>query len=198
MASEVEICNLALNHLGGYRIQSLEDRNKQANFCKNLYPSLRDTVLEAHDWTFARKRITLALLSDESFDGWTYAYQLPNDCLNPRLIHNSVSNSEQDKIEFELVGNEAKNRRIILTNQVDAVLIYTAQTTDANMFSATFKDALAWLMASYLAVPLLGKANLQSQFFELYEISIGRARSSSANKGSKKPDDKNDYVEARL
>ena len=44
---------------------------------------------------------------------------------------------------------------IILTNEPDAVLLFTARVTDPARFSALFTDALVFLLASYLAGPVL-------------------------------------------
>ena len=68
MASVVDICNLALAHLGDdATISSIDppEGSAQAEHCKRFYTSARDTLLQLHPWNFASKRIALAELGDE-------------------------------------------------------------------------------------------------------------------------------------
>ena len=63
MASEVEICNLALAHLGDEAtVASIDppEGSAQAEHCQRFYPVSRNSLLEMHDWAFATKRATLA------------------------------------------------------------------------------------------------------------------------------------------
>ena len=59
MASEVDICNLALSHLGDTAtIASLDppEGSAQAEHCARFYPIARDSLLEMHAWGFATSR----------------------------------------------------------------------------------------------------------------------------------------------
>lgn len=129
MASEVSICNLALNHIGAYAIASLSDATKEARDCNTLYSYARDSVLRDHKWAFATKRLTLALLTD-TYSGWDYAYQYPTDCLiayeiyneygdNSRQVYDSETDSyvSSGKIEFEICAASSLTSKVILTNK---------------------------------------------------------------------------------
>lgn len=207
---EVAICNLALSHLGAYPIQALTESTKEARECKRLYATARDSTLEAHDWSFARKSKVLGLLV-QTYPGWTYAYEWPSDCIAPRKIYDpsgdtadgTALNRETDqidiigKIEFDVGANDALNRRVILTNEEDATLIYTAKVTDANMFSPGFIDALSWRLASDLALPLRADGNLQKAHFNQFRLIVGQSQSSNANAAHKRPDSSSSFTRAR-
>ena len=63
MASEVEICNLALSHLGDTATVASSDPpegSAQAEHCARFYPIARDALLEMQNWKFATRRATLA------------------------------------------------------------------------------------------------------------------------------------------
>ena len=180
MASKVQICNLALSRIGARRIQSLSDSIKEARECTAHYDFARDAVLEDHDWTFARKRLTLALLSD-TYSGWEYAYQYPSDCVIARHIYNDTGadtgtsyDIDSDryeplgKTEFEIVSSEDKDYRVILTNKEDAELRYTARVTDANLYSAKFVSALAFRLAAELAIPIRSDSKLAQSVMKSY------------------------------
>jgi len=209
MASEVGVCNLGVNHINAYPFESFEDRQKEARQCKLIYESLRDEVLAAFDWSFARKRATLSLNGD-SVDDWDYVYQWPIDCLEPRKIStatgygtSTVYNDSTGlydtvgEVEFEIGANSSLNERAIMTDQEGAVLIYTAKVTDANMFSPTFVTAFSYRIAAALAVSVKGDQRLKETMYNLYLRHIGSAQAGNANAGFKKPDNSSSFTRAR-
>ena len=69
MASEVDICNLALAHLGdSATVASINppEGSAQAEMCQRFYPIARDSLLEMHNWGFATRRKALAQLNNTS------------------------------------------------------------------------------------------------------------------------------------
>jgi hypothetical protein len=196
MASVVDVCNLALSHIGKYHIASLQDARKEALECRTLYPRARNSTLRDFDWNFARKRIILAQLVD-TFAGWDYAYQYPTDCLRALQIFNTASDSAVDQIPFEIGVNEGLSGRVILTDQEEAILIYTAAVEDPNVFDDVFIDALSYRLAADLALPLRGDPQVQQAMLNIYGSLLGRAQATNANERHKTPDDANYFVDAR-
>jgi hypothetical protein len=81
MASVVDICNLALAHLGdNATIASIDppEGSAQAEHCQRFYPIARDTLLEMHSWSFSTKRAYGAEV-ENTWSMWEYAYAMPND-----------------------------------------------------------------------------------------------------------------------
>ena len=88
MATEVDICNLALAHLGDdATIATIKppEGSAQAEKAARFYPIARNSLLEMHTWNFASKRESLALTT-VTLDQWDYAYQAPTDMMNPISI----------------------------------------------------------------------------------------------------------------
>lgn len=80
MASDVEICNLALSHLGDTaNVTSIDppEGSAQAEHCSRFYPVARGMLIEAHDWSWATRRISLTPLV-ATVSPWAYAYGKPN------------------------------------------------------------------------------------------------------------------------
>lgn len=154
MSSEVDICNLALSHIGDTaNIASINppEESVQAEHCARFYPIARDTLLEMHTWGFATRSISLALL-DLTAREWLYVYQRPVNAL--RLI--SVLASEENDESIQAFQEETINGTpVILTNQEDAVLRYTVLVTDTTKFSPLFVTTLSWFLASMLAGPII-------------------------------------------
>jgi len=95
MAVDVEaICNRALSDIGArVLIGAITDDNPAAKQCALWYDTLRQQLLQAAPWSFARKTVvleTLALLTDtpmpEGMYPWQVKYTYPADCLRMNYI----------------------------------------------------------------------------------------------------------------
>jgi len=205
MASEVDICNIALSHLGDVaNVSSINppEGSAQAQHCARFYPIARDALLEMHTWGFATKRITLSLLSNE-LEQWKYVYQAPSDALAiiAVLAPDAMDDYSQDlPVPYTQVGivNTGQGlytpqpfevetlqdgTSVIYSNQEDATLRYTVKITDTSEFSPLFTSALTHLLASYLAGPILkgevGRAEAKGQM-QLFQAFYSRATASDA------------------
>ena len=191
VASEINICNKAILRLGGTRINALTDQTKEGRLCKDFYEGVRDDVLRAHNWVCATKRIELSLLS-EAYVGWDNAYTYPPDCLNARKIYDpNISDTTAEveakaAIPYEISLSTTGNKQIILTNQDDAVLIYTAAITDVPLFGADLVEAISLKMAADLALPLKNSEKLHNTWFSRYTIAIAAARAISSNEDNRR------------
>lgn len=157
MASEVDIVNLALGHLGDDgQVQSISppDGSPQAYHSAKFYPIARDAALDEQNWGFATVRDTLNKLNVTPASGWKYAYAIPSDCLSPVSIFISTATDDSNPQQFE-VETLPDLTPVIYSNVDSAILKYIRRVTDTTKFSPIFVDALAWLLASFLAGPLL-------------------------------------------
>lgn len=204
MASEVEICNLALGHLGDRAtVASINppEGSAQAEHCQRFYPIARDTLLEMHDWNFAVRRVGLAQVTSPT-SSWQYAYAKPADCLRARAVL-APDAPDDYAVQFVSTGVEfyppaagaytpqpfaietiASGAEIILTNMEDAVLRYTARVSDTTRFSHLFTMAVSWHLASLLAGPVIkgdvGRAE-GKRCMEMVGYFLNQARMSDAN-----------------
>lgn len=206
MASEVDICNLALGHIGdAATVSSISppEGSPQSEHCARFYPIARDALLEMHPWGFATKRVNLALLTS-AWPEWTYAYAVPNDALNllavlPPAATDDYSagiqtmfsqtgepitaggNYQPQPYNWEIMDD---GTQVIYTDQVNAALRYSAQITDTTQFSPLFVTNLSWLLASYLAGPVIkgdaGAAEAK-RCFGMFTQLLGKATMSDAN-----------------
>ncbi len=177
MATEVDICNLALAHLGDdATIASLSppEGSAQAEKAARFYPIARNNLLEMHTWNFAAKRGNLALTTN-TLDQWDYAYVAPADMMSPVAI---ISPSSQNDYATRMSAGDtpggitsnyaptivagqytpqqfAVEGEYIYTNQENAMLRYQAFITDPSLFSPLFVTTLSWHLASMLAGPVI-------------------------------------------
>jgi len=172
MASDVDISNMALAHIGDIaNIVSLTEQSVQAQTCKTLFPIARDTLLESHAWSFASARATLALLT-AVIPEWKYAYAKPVNALRVLAIHaNNANNDYSTPVVIDpynptvpslttygvyttqpfIMEVDANGNELIYTNQQNATARYTVRVTDTAKFSPMFTMALSWHLASLIA-----------------------------------------------
>lgn len=207
MSSEVEICNIALAHLGdSATVASINppEGSAQAEHCQRWYPIARNSLLEMQEWGFATTRDLLAELVNP-FPQWRHAYARPSDCLKVLGVLPSDATGDiadtfpRDRFcngmaqsfgavytpqAFTTEIDSATGNQIILTNQANALVRYTRLITDTSKFSPLFTDALGWYLASYLAGPVLkGETGITvgQAMLKIAMGMLGAAAVSSAN-----------------
>lgn len=165
MASVVQLCNMALSHIGSEaRVASISppDGSVEAGHCATFYDLARTELLEPGNWSFALKRTQLAQVENPS-TVWAYAYAKPADCMRSlRVLRPNIAitvftqdrvvdphTDDRDSATFDVEGE------VILTNEPDAVLVYVQDVTDSTKFPASFTSSLSYLLASYLAGPIV-------------------------------------------
>jgi len=196
VANLIELANIALSRVGADSIESLDEATPQARACKTHLPLARDSALRSHDWGFARKEKALALLNETSLR-WAYVYQAPSDCLAARRLLNESTEDEGQKIPFEIGISDSGGSQTILTNQEAAVLIYTAKISNPVLFDALFADALAWWLASELAIPLRSKPDLQVQLMKIAMSKSSHAQAVGSNEQHLVPQGNGSILDSR-
>ena len=156
MSSAVDICNLALSHLGDEAtVSSINppEGSAQAEKCARYYPIARDALLERYQWTFAITRAVLAPMA-VSVGAWAYCYALPSDALRVLMV---LAPDEGETSLGQSFDTETlpSGQRVLVTHQNEASARYVRRVTDTTRFSPLFADALSWWLAGYLAGPLL-------------------------------------------
>jgi hypothetical protein len=195
MASQVDICNLALIHLGVKSILSIDEASTQAQKLKALWPTSLDSVLRDHPWNFATRTDSLAQISGETLLNWNYVYQYPSNCVFLRKVLNS-STVEGHPEDFKEVLSSL-NTKAIAANIQPAYAEYTARVTDTSLFDAHFVKLLSYHLGATAAQSLTGKLDLAEKLMGIYGSVLGRAQQMNKNEGTEKAPKRSSYVEAR-
>ena len=204
MASVVDIVNLSLGHLGdeaGVSSIAPPDGSVQASHAQRFYPVARDTLLQMHTWGFATTRKSLALLvTDELPPEWAFAYAKPASLRMVAVFPAQAVAAPSDGLIFDQsefvsramaypfnIESLENGTEVIYSNVPEATGMFVRLVTDAAKFSPLFVVALARLLASYLAGPILkGKAGLDvaAKHLEWFEKVDGpRAKAFDAQAG---------------
>lgn len=209
MASDVDICNLALAHLGdSATVVSIDppEGSAQAEHCARFYPIARDTLLESHQWGFNTRRAALAMLTTEH-PAWDYCYAVPDNAMSVFAVISKDAGNDYSEAPLAtsvlpiVTGGSyptqpfaletlADGTEVVLTDLADAWARYTVRITDAGRFTPLFVDCLSWLLASYLAGPVLKGdtgAAAGKTAFQVYLQRLAGATESDANDRNVKP-----------
>jgi hypothetical protein len=125
--------------------------------------------------------------------GWAYAYAKPNECLKVLAVVPAFSADYWwlgQPSPFILETDELTGAELILTDLADAVIIYQRKIVDTTVFPAQFVSALSWLLASYLAGPVVkGQAGRKAAVdcMGVYTREIATAAVLNANQSVKRP-----------
>jgi hypothetical protein len=198
MASTVvQICNMALMRIGvSSLISSLSEASNEARACNVFYEQMRDYALRDYPWNFATKRVVLADAGTPP-DNWGFKYTYPSDCLRTKhIITKGLRTPRNDqRIPFE-IGNEG-GQRVIYTNQDEAELMYTARVEDPTLFDPMFTSALAYLLASEIAMPLSVQPKVADQARSAYNMVASSAAAASMNEGTEPPVPESELISIR-
>ena len=182
MASAVDICTLALGHIGNKaEITAIvpPDGSAEAAQCGKFYPIARDECLSEFDWGFAKRRQILAQISGTAPSGWQYWYTVPNPYLVARQL---VVEEYNTPVQF-VTESHVTHGTIILANTDNAELWYTAIIEDTTKYPPLFIHALSWLLASYLALPITREPKIKEIAAQQYNFNMGKAKSTDASQG---------------
>lgn len=175
MATPTDIVNVALRRIGANRISSLEnDAHKEAVVARDLYHDARRDVLNTHHWNFAIKRAALTVSATAPAFGWDYAFPLPTDFI--RLISAHPTDNDDAQMAYKL-EYQSSDDRVLLTDSSTVYIKYIWDLEDANLFSAVFRDALAFRLARDFA-GALSKSSAAAELADVgYRKALSRAKS---------------------
>ena len=195
MASVVQLCNMALSHIGSEaRVASITppDGSVEAGYCATFFDMARTEMLEPGTWAFSLKRAALAQVDNES-TAWAYAYALPSDCLRALRLPASRLPSTvftQDTVVIEPHDQSSRafdiEGAVLRTNEPDAVLLYVRDVTDSGQFTPSFTSALSYLLASYLAGPIIKGDTGAKAAAELRKVALSLSTQAATSDATQK------------
>lgn len=146
-ASQVSICNIALQLVGAKRIIAIDDGSEQANSCDILYDVTRQELLRTHLWRFARARASLPALSTDPLWGYDKAFLKPTDSLSIFAIDTGSYSTRG--VRWTVEGDS-----IIANTAAPLNILYGRDITDESLFDVLFVMVFAHQLAVYLCEPL--------------------------------------------
>lgn len=137
-----------------------------------IYAMVRDILLRRINPEFARLQITATLLSGpgSAIAPWSYEYAYPADCVRVRQVAPPASGvgaladpNDPLPIRGAVAYDPNVPGRVILTNQQNAVVVYTSNTPLEAVWDAAFAWAMSDLLSNPLAMALAGRPDFSKE-----------------------------------
>lgn len=188
-ASEVAICNVALQKLGETRITALTQDHPVARDCNACYEAMRELELRKHRWRFAIERASLAADSTEPAFGYDNRFLLPSDCL--RVIEPDPD--QNDNKDWQIEG------RYILTDwEAPLEIRYIKNVTDVSQHDALFDEVLACRIAIQLCEVRTQSQSKKEDVKQQYRDALSEARRVNAMESIPQEAETDDWLTARI
>jgi len=172
MTSAVDICSQALMLVGAEPINALTDNTPRARLVSRNFERVYQSVMRAHFWDSCTKRVVLSPLSLAPTFGYSYAYQIPSDCLRVIGI-----DADDYPIEHHIEG------QTILCNQSVVYLRYLFANDVIETWDAGLVDVVIYALALEICYTLTRNASLTAYFQGEYDKRLRRARWSDGQQG---------------
>lgn len=189
MASQVQICNLALSRLGASTITSLTDGTTEAKLCNTLFSDLADEVMVEGSWSTTINRASLARTTNTPAFEYSYEHQLPVD---PKCL--KVLNIDEDSpgsIDYRIEGDK------LLSDETTIKIRYIARLTDTEDWGPLLTRAFISRLASELAYPLTGDNTKADIEFKRYKLFLSEGLAIDGQQGSKEVVSSSDLIDVR-
>ena len=170
--NELSLTNRALRNAKLDTIDSLDDTNSVAAYCRENMQSFIDEMLSEKYWGFARKRISLNRLTI-TFSDWDYAFDLPDDLIELEALTIKDYNHREYPLEasdYEIFNDETTpdtDAGRVACNHEEIDCVYTKQITVVARLPNYFSIALSYLYAYYLATAF-GGAERAGWAYQMY------------------------------
>lgn len=228
MTTPVDICNRALSEMGTQStIASLEEESPEGVQCALWYNTIRRQLLRAATWGFARRQMSLTLISTINTNTpaapypFLFKYAYPADCLKLRYLFappqiNNTNPAEpavdvgpsgwwtiSPRRDWRFVINEDVDQetgaltKTILSNVPYAVAAYTMDVTNCDRMDELFQGALTAALAYRLVIPLTGNAGMRPDFKQSALESVRIAQAADGTESITTTDHEVDWISAR-
>lgn len=195
MASDVEISNQALGHIGiSHEINSLDETSNEAEQAKRYFEPTRDALLRDFDWPFASRYKVLNLVANNPNDDWSYSYRYPSDCL---AIRGFVLGKREATTRIPYTVSSDDTGRLIFTDLASAVIRQTTRITNTDLFDPSFVVGFAWRLAFNMAIPLSRSKEERDYALKQYLAWIGTAWTNASNESGQDAPPEAEVIRAR-
>ena len=201
-APDLATCNLALAQVPNAPIASIDENSQGAVECKRAYPQVLGELLEMYPWRFARKRQSLAIVTNDRPMEWQTAFAMPSDIaqvvsIQPdygvtpagtltllagqRLAVTVFDGVVPTIVPLLPVDGYMIAAGVLYANMLSAVLEYTSTAVDSGRFPAGFRNALAMGIAARVVMPITKSRERQGDLLKAARTAWEHAVTDDAN-----------------
>jgi hypothetical protein len=195
--TQTDICNRAIDQIGGKPITSITSGTPSANACLRAWATALKATLSEHKWPFAKVVETLTLVATYTPLEWVYAYAYPSNCVRLWLVYNEGTSDKTIGEKFTEEYDKINAQRVILTDVETAYGEYTYYVTDPSLFDHIFTQAIIHRLAAEIAVPITGDENKAKNQTILFNGVVGEAKRLAAHGHNPNTNPPNRFADSR-
>lgn len=198
-ATDVSICNRALQLLGAEAILNLSEDNNKTRALNVAYEPVRDAELHRRRWRFAIKRASLAALTEVPDSDYAVQYQLPVDYI--RLVPGGDLRQLADVSDFRSATSalySVEGQRILTDLSAPLAIRYIARITDTSLYNPSFCEALSARLALECCERIMQSDSKKQLARVAYKDAIREATLANAIEGAPESIADDTWVMARL
>jgi hypothetical protein len=214
VTSKADLANQALAAIGTR--SSIADvdneQSEEANQIRLQYDNALASVLGSAHWNFARAQVALTVLKDAAAGDtvpapWAYEYAYPANCAQVRYIMPTLDytpgvgvSPQATPVRFVVsldADDNGNDQKVILTNQPQAIAVYTKLITNVALFDPLFNRAFAAYLGHLICMALTGDRTRAQYAFELANRASVAAQASNGDEGLTIIDSVPDWIRAR-
>lgn len=159
-STKIGLISKALILCGEKALNSLNDDRYGAEVGGNLFELIYESELQSNPWRFAMKKAALSRLNVTPLNQFSYAHQIPADCLIPRHVY--------PRAVYEIYGDR------VYSNQLTVELDYTFKP-EVSSLPAYFSGLLVYALAKDMVKPITESANAVTIMTQKYVMQRDRA-----------------------
>lgn len=183
-ATDLIICNNALQLLGNTSIAAISENTKAAKLCLQYYQQTVDAVLRAYTWNCATLRSAALTAATAPEFGFSYAYDLPAYCLRVLTIE------DDETIKFKVENGH------LLTDESTAKISYIKRISMSEADSLLV-EAISARLAGTLAFALTNSTSAAESMWKLYKDKLDEAHTIDAFEGTAPQLASDDWLNSR-
>lgn len=176
--SQLGVYNMAFGRIGQPKQSSLTADTTPIIQANAVWEYVRDEVLEASEWRFARTRVALAQNATAPVSGYDFAYTLPADFLRicKQDENDPPINPAVYRYTFETLPDETQCLFTDYDNaDEDLYLRYIRREENPARWTSHFCSAVSYRLAAELALVINESQKKYETMMTLYEGALRRA-----------------------
>jgi hypothetical protein len=158
-------------------ITTMTDDSLEARQVNSHFDEALSLLLEEHDWSFAIERQQLTKSVTIPIYEYSYKHSLPSTPYCLRVL-DACDGDADPLVDYKVEG------RFILSDSETVKIRYICLVDDLNKLSPLFRTALAYLLASMIAVSLTGASSVEQDMERKYIYFLRRAITADSKQGT--------------
>ena len=163
MATNISVASQALLLLRANTISSFSEASNEAEICNIMYEEHIKQLLSIYPWTFATKKAQLNQDSTDPIGEYTYSHIVPAEALLIWALFTSDDIGANPVNDYDIYGDTTGALRRIYSNHEALYADYTIYIPENN-WPPYFAQFAINSFASYIAIPVTGKADLADYY----------------------------------